>query len=91
MPWDAIVIRGVQWGPLVSIIISIMKAFGLSSRQVRWVTWILGFLGLFLYQLLGGAAWWQAIVSGLIAVGAAPGFYEAFSKPIQAATMKRHY
>lgn len=91
MPWDDIVIRGVQWGPLVSVIVSIMKAFGLSKRHIRWVIWILGFLGLFLYHLLGGASLLQAIISGLVAVAAAPGFYEAFSKPIQGAVMKRHY
>ncbi len=91
MPWDNIVVRGVAWGPLVSIVVSILKALGLDQRYIRWAIWILGFLGLFLYQLLSGVSLWQSVVSGLIAVGAAPGFYEAFSKPIQNLTIKTHY
>ncbi len=91
MPWDAIVIRGIEWGPLVSVVISILKAFGMDKKYVRMVMWVLGFLGLALYQLLQGASLWRAIVSGLIAVLAAPGFYEAFSKPIQKFTIKTHY
>lgn len=91
MPWETIVIRGVAWGPLVSVVISILKAFGLDKKHVRAVMWILGFLGLALYQLSQGATIWYAIVSGLIAVGAAPGFYEAFSKPIQHLALKKHY
>ncbi len=91
MPWDNIVIRGIAWGPLVSVVISLLKALGMDRKYVRWAMWLLGFLGLFLYQLLSGAALWQSVISGLIAVGAAPGFYEAFSKPIQNMAIKTHY
>jgi hypothetical protein len=91
MPWEQIVVRGVAWGPLVSIVISILKAFGMDKRHIRWVTWALGFLGLALYQVAQGATIWSAIVSGLIAVIAAPGFYEAFSKPIQTFVIQRHF
>lgn len=91
MPWENIVVGGITWGPLVSVVISILKALGLGRQWIRWITWVLGFLGLFLYQLLSGASLLQALVSGLIAVGAAPGFYEAFSKPVQDLAIKRHY
>ncbi|MDI6870643.1 MAG: hypothetical protein QME79_04645 [Bacillota bacterium] len=91
MPWDNIVVRGIAWGPLVSVVISVLKALGMDKKYIRWVMWILGFLGLFLYQYLSGASLWQSIVSGLIAVAAAPGFYEAYSKPIQNLAIKTHY
>ncbi|MGE5508985.1 MAG: hypothetical protein ACM3RP_10960 [Chitinophagales bacterium] len=91
MPWDNVVIHGVAWGPLVSVIISFLKALGLDRRWVRWITWLLGFLGLALWQLYQGRPWPAAIVSGLVAVATAPGFYEAFSKPIQRAAIKRAY
>lgn len=91
MPWENIVIRGVAWGPLVSVVISILKAFGLDKKYVRVVMWILGFLGLALYQLMQGATLWHAVIAGLIAVATAPGFYEAYSKPIQNLAIKKHY
>lgn len=91
MPWDQIVIRGVAWGPLVSVVISILKAFGMDKKYIRWVTWVLGFLGLVLYQIMQGASILNAIVSGLIAVAAVTGFYESYSKPIRRMTIRTHY
>lgn len=91
MPWDTVVIRGIAWGPLVSVVVSILKAFGMDKKHIRWVTWALGFLGLALYQIMSGADLYGAVIAGLIAVGAAPGFYEAFSKPIQKMAIGRHY
>ena len=91
MPWDNVVLHGIAWGPLVSVIISFLKALGVGRRWVRWITWILGFLGLVLWQLYQGRPWPLAIISGLVAVISTPGFYEAISKPLQLAALKKAY
>ncbi|MGE5623845.1 MAG: hypothetical protein ACM3UP_02350 [Methanocella sp.] len=91
MPWDQIVIRGVAWGPLVSVVISILKALGMDKKYIVIVMWVLGFLGLVLYQIMQGASILNALISGLIAVGAVTGFYESYSKPIQRMTIRTHY
>lgn len=84
-PWANTVVLGVQWGVLVSVIISLLKlvpAVAEKPKIILIATWTLGFIGLVLYGLFNGQSVGLALLGGLVAVTSAPGFYEAFSKPL---------
>ncbi|HHV45067.1 MAG TPA: hypothetical protein GXX57_10450 [Firmicutes bacterium] len=79
MPWENVVIMGVAWGPLVSVVISILKGWlKVESKYIQPINWVLGFLGLVLYNILGGETWYMAILAGLTAVMSSTGFHETF-------------
>ena len=84
-PWSDTVVLGVQWGVLVSVIISLLKLVPAVTEKPKIIpiaTWTLGFIGLVLHGLFNGQTIGLAVLGGLTAVVAAPGFYEAFSKPL---------
>lgn len=87
-PWADVVVWGIAWGPLVSVIIEIAKAFRLNERYIPVINWTLGFVGLTLFQLSQGQELVLAVISGLVAVMSAPGFYESITKPIKSAVKK---
>lgn len=79
MPWDNASIAGAV---AVSAIISLLKRLGMPSSWARPVTWIAGFIWLVLAKAAAGEDWARAIVSSLIVILGAPGFYELVSKPL---------
>ncbi len=87
MPWDTLEVQGVVWGPLVSLIVSLLKRFGLSNeRTLKIVIFVLGGGGIFLKGWLGGESTVDCLISAVIAILSAPGFYELLTKPISRAT-----
>lgn len=78
MPWDNASIVGAV---AVSAIISLLKRLGMPSAWARPATWVAGFVWLVLAKAAGGEDWLKAIVSSLIVILGAPGFYELVSKP----------
>ena len=87
-PWADLVVEGVQWGAVVTVLVQIFKRFGLKPQFAPIATWALGLGGFVLYGLFSGQTLVTSIVSGLAAIVAAPGFYEAV-KQIGQVTVKK--
>lgn len=87
-PWADLVVEGVQWGAVVTVLVQVLKRLGLKPQYAPIATWIAGLGGYVLYGLFNGQSLLAAIISGLMAIVAAPGFYEAI-KQIGQVTVKK--
>lgn len=87
-PWADLVVEGVQWGAVVTVLVQVLKRLGLKPQYAPIATWIAGLGGYVLYGLFNGQSLLAAIISGLMAIVAAPGFYEAI-KQIGQVTIKK--
>lgn len=80
MPWESVSLSG---GVAVSILISILKRFGLSASAAQPVTWVAGFLWLVVTGVGADKTWVEAVLNAAILVVSAPGFYELIGKPVR--------
>ncbi|MDD2629607.1 MAG: hypothetical protein PHV61_05485, partial [Limnochordia bacterium] len=55
----------------------------IESKYIQPINWVLGFLGLVLYNIMGGQNWYMAILAGLTAVMSSTGFHETFGHMAQ--------
>lgn len=85
MPWDNIVIsvgEGLTGGVLVSLLISVLKSFGLPKDRAPLVTYLLGGVVLAYDLAINGNALLYSFVKAFGVIVGSPGFYEAFTKGI---------
>lgn len=84
MPWDNVTLAG---GPVISVIISGLKKLKLirTKGQVKAGVLVLGAGWLMASYAMNGKSAGDALISSVVSVLSAPGFYELIGKPLKTA------
>jgi hypothetical protein len=91
---EGIVVAGVAAGPMISVIISILKNWAnLPKKWIQPVNWLLAFAAIAGYNIIeAGEPWYMALVAALVAVVTSSGFHEVIghnSEAIRDAIVKK--